>query len=426
MKLTCAPLDYDFERAGSSDLEVVLYAHADRKDRGGVGGNLRAVISRLNLKPAPRAWDFLSIALAVIAADTGVSRSRSPDGWTRELDVSIAVSDPAFWTSKIEILSNALRFLTTDIWRLRFLEGGIHPVPPKTPALPDEDCVALLSGGLDSLVGVIDLTSREALKPYVVSQVAQGDKRKQAYFASKIGGGLSHLQLNHVAHFPHQSERSQRARSIIFLAYGVLLATSLRRYHKGETVPLYVCENGFISINPPLTPGRLGSLSTRTTHPVFLGLIQALLDEAGLRVKIMNPYQFFTKGEMLVQCADQTLLRKNAHLTTSCGRYARNAYQHCGRCVPCLIRRASFLVWKKKDKTGYVFDDLSKDDKNHARFDDVRAAGMAIETVRTGGIDSWIGSSLDSQMIQDTAPYHSTIERGLKELKKLLARKGVK
>lgn len=426
MKLICAPLDYDFDGAGDSDLEVILYAHADRKDRGGVGGNLRSVISRLKLKPAPRAWDFLSIALSVIAADTGVSRSKSPDGWTRELDLSVAVADAPFWTSRKELLSNALRFLTTDIWRLNFLDGGILPTPPKLPTMPGEDCVALLSGGLDSLVGVIDLTTREKLKPYVVSQVAQGDKKKQAYFASKLGGGLSHLQLNHVANFPHQSERSQRARSIIFFAYAVLLATSLKRYHKGETVPLYVCENGFISINPPLTPGRLGSLSTRTTHPVYLGLIQSLLDEAGLRVKIQNPYQFLTKGEMLAQCADQKLLRKYASLTTSCGRYARNAYNHCGRCVPCLIRRASFLKWKKKDNTGYVFDDLSKDDKNHARFDDVRAAAMAVEAVRLGGIDAWIGSSLDSSMIEDTAPYHGTVDRGLNELKKLLTRSGVK
>lgn len=426
MKLVCAPLDYDFDGAGKSDLEVILYAHADRKDRGGVGGSLRSVISRLKLKPSPRAWDFLSIALSVIAADTGVSRSKSPDGWTRELDLSIAVADAPFWTSRKELLSNALRFLTTDIWRLEFLDGGIQPAPPKLPTMPAEDCVALLSGGLDSLVGVIDLTAREKLKPYVVSQVAQGDKKKQTYFSSKLGGGLSHLQLNHVAHFPHQSERSQRARSIIFFAYGVLLATSLKRYHKGETVPLYVCENGFISINPPLTPGRLGSLSTRTTHPVYLGLLQALLDEAGLRVKIQNPYQFLTKGEMLAQCADQKLLRQLASLTTSCGRYARNAYSHCGRCVPCLIRRASFLKWKRKDETEYVFDDLSKDDKNHGRFDDVRAAAMAIEAVRLGGIGAWIGSSLDSPMIADTGPYHGTIDRGLKELKRLLTHAGVK
>jgi hypothetical protein len=426
MKLLCAPLDFDFAGAAEADLEVILYAHADQKTRAGVGGSIRSVIDRRKLKPAPRAWDFLSIALSVIAADTGVWRSGSPDGWTRELDVSIAVADAPFWTANRELLVSALRFLTTDIWRLTFLAGGASPTPPQVPTFPVEDCVALLSGGLDSLVGVIDLTARNQRKPYVVSQVAQGDKKKQTLFASKIGGGLSHLQLNHVARFPFASERSQRARSMIFFAYGVLLATSLQRYHKGETIPLYVCENGFISINPPLTPGRLGSLSTRTTHPVYLGLLQRLLDQAGLRVQIQNPCQFTTKGEMLAQCADQKLLRELAPLTTSCGRYARNAYSHCGRCVPCLIRRASFLTWKQKDKTDYVFHDLSKDDNHHAGFDDVRAAAMAVETVRSVGIETWIGSSLDSPLIPDTGPYQKMIARGLRELKKLLTDFGVK
>lgn len=426
MRLICAPLDYDFALAGDYDLEVILYGHADQKHRGGVGGNILRVLKRLKLKPDPRAWDFLSIALSVIAADTGCTRSKSPDGWTREIDLSTVVADPSFWSSRTHVLTDALCFLTTDIWRLQFLEGGILPTPPKNPAIQDEDCVALLSGGLDSLIGVIDLCTRKKLKPYVVSQVAQGDKVKQWYFASKIGGGLSHLQLNHIAHFPERNERSQRARSIIFLAYGVLVATALRRYQEGETIPLYICENGFISINPPLTPGRLGSLSTRTTHPVFLGLVQKLLDEAGLRVKIQNPYQFHTKGEMLSQCADQKMLLKYAHQTTSCGRFARNAYRHCGRCIPCLIRRASFLKWKKADKTTYVYSDLSKDDENHARFDDVRAAGMAIETVRDEGIAFLLGSILDSPLIEDAVAYRQTVERGLKELKNFLKHMGVK
>jgi 7-cyano-7-deazaguanine synthase in queuosine biosynthesis len=425
MRLTCAPLDYDFGKPRPGELQVILYGYADRNSRGKVGANIREIAARKKLKPASRAWDFLSTALAVIAADTGVSRSQSPDGWTRTLDLRIAVADPGFWDSHKSLLKSALCFLTTDIWELTFLEGGVYPTPPKIPSMPNEDCVSLLSGGLDSLIGALDLTARDGKRPYLVSQVSQGDKEKQAYFASKIAGGLSHLQLNHVARLPTQNERSQRARSIIFLAYGVLMATALKGYHQGEVVPLYVCENGFISINPPLTAGRLGSLSTRTTHPVFLGLIQQLLDAAGLRIKIENPYQLMTKGEMLLQSADQGFLQKYAHQTTSCGRYARNAYTHCGRCVPCLIRRAAFKRWNRKDKTGYVYDDLSKNDADHARFDDVRAAGMAVATTKAEGLDAWIGSSLTSSFISDPSSYKATLERGLKELERFLRSQGV-
>jgi hypothetical protein len=148
-------------------------------------------------------------------------------------------------------------------------------------------------------------------------------------------------------------------------------------------------ENGFISLNPPLTRSRIGSLSTRTAHPSFISGFQALLDFVGLNVQITNPYQLKTKGEILLECKDQTMLGRLAHLSTSCGRFLRNGYQQCGRCTPCLIRRASFLKWGTKDKTRYVFPDLSIDDKNHARFDDVRSAAMAVSEAQTIGFDDW-------------------------------------
>ena len=426
MKILCAPLDLGFKIGKRADLEIVLYGHPDTPSRGGAGANIREVLRRLALKPAARAWDILSIALAVTAADMAVRRNESPDGWTREIDLQVAVGDPAFWSSQSALLTAALRFLTTDIWTLAFLDKGIVPVPPKAAKMPLEDCVSLLSGGLDSLIGALDLTARHKKKPYLASQVALGDKRKQAYFASKIAGGLSHLQLNHVVTCPGENERSQRARSLIFFAYGVLLATTLKRYHEGKTVTLYVCENGFISINPPLTPGRLGSLSTRTTHPEFMSLFQALLKAGGLNVQIENPYQFKTKGTMLTECADQVFLTKHAHLTTSCGRFARNGYRHCGRCVPCLIRRAAFRAWKKPDKTVYVYADLSKDDRDHAGFDDVRSAAMALAAVQADGLDRWLGSSLSSQRIPDTTPYKGVVSRGLDELRGFFRHAGVK
>ncbi|GIK64316.1 MAG: hypothetical protein BroJett018_21100 [Chloroflexota bacterium] len=416
MKLVCAPLGTDFKRMEKSDLQVVLYGRPDNSNRGFVGASIKEVIHQSRLRPDMRAWDLLSIALSVVATDLGVRREASPDGWTRELELSVAVKDAAFWNSQKELLEQQLRFLTTDLWHCSFIDGGFSPDSPSDPVMPVEDCISLLSGGLDSFVGTLDLVARANRKPYLVSQVALGDKNTQKDFAAKLGEGLQHLQLNHNVHFPIRNEPSQRARSFVFLAYGVLLATALKSYYEGEDVILYICENGFISINPPLTDGRLGSLSTRTTHPVFLQQFQKLLDTGGIRVKIENPYQFRTKGEMLIECVDQEVLYRNVHLATSCGRYARNRYRHCGRCIPCLVRRAAILAWGRNDQTDYVFDDLSWDDAHHARFDDVRSVAMAIAEVASEGFDSWIGISLNSTLSGDVTPYRQTVERGLREL----------
>ena len=425
MRVICAPEDHDFAGAVPSGLDIVLYGHAVKPDTGAVGATVRHVIQKRKLQPAARAWDLLSIALSVIAADAALRRDESPDGWTREIDLHVAVSDPAFWSTQSELLVQQLKFLTTDIWTFTFLEGGVQPVPKKLAARPDQDSVVLLSGGLDSLIGAIDLVKNRDMCPYAVSQVAQGDKHNQSFFASQIGGGLGHLQLNHNAVCPGENERSQRSRSIIFLAYGVLMASALARYHEGEDVTLYVCENGFISINPPLTDGRLGSLSTRTTHPAFLGLFQNLLDRAGLRVKLENPYQFHTKGEMLTGCADQPFLRKYAHTSTSCGRYARNGYKHCGRCLPCLIRRAAFRAWGVPDQTHYVYADLSRDDEHHARYDDVRSSAMAVASASVEGLSAWAGPSLSTALLGDATLYRDVLDRGLNELGSFLKAEGV-
>jgi hypothetical protein len=291
---------------------------------------------------------------------------------------------------------------------------------------PAQDCVVLLSGGLDSLIGTIDRAA-QGKNPLAVSQVVRGDAEKQERFAKLIGGGLNHLQINHNIKTPEKQEPSQRGRSLMFLAFGIIAATSLKRYHDGERVTLYVCENGFIAINPPLTGGRLGSLSTRTAHPAYLGGLQKILDGAGLRVNIENPYAAKTKGEMLVGCANQPLLQSEAVSSTSCGRFLHYNYQHCGRCVPCQVRRAAFLVWDKvKDTTDYVFEPIGQDNSDHARFDDIRSVGLAIAAGSGKGLDAWLGNALSSSLITDRAALRAMLERGLLELKGLHKAYGIK
>lgn len=425
MRLICAPKGHKFP-ADSEALGVILYDAATRKNQGSAGGAVKYRILKNKLAAPARAWDFLSLALSVTAADLAGHRLRSPDGWTREFDLEIATADPTFWNSQSDLIIRLLRFLTTDRWQVRFIGGGFCPAPLRSPVRPKEDCVLLLSGGLDSLVGGIDLVAG-GKRPLAVSQTVRGDAENQRAFAHALGGGLGHFQVNHNAEVPDpENPPSQRARSLIFLAYGVLAATTLDLYHSGKSVELYACENGFISINPPLTGARLGSLSTRTTHPEFLMLVQNLLNAADLRVRIETPYQLKTKGEMLIECKNQALLRNLAAQSTSCGRFKQYGYVHCGRCVPCQVRRAAFLKWGETDKTKYVYKNLGRNDKDHAGFDDVRSVAMAIQEVQAGRIEDWMGTALSTAILGDVGPLEAMVRRGLGELNLLLNAYGVK
>ena len=415
MRLVCGP-DYFVLPDSDDAMRVILYGQARVEGQGSAGEAARHEVLRRRLQCAQRAWDLLSIALSVVTADFAALRNQSPDGWTREIELDIAVADVPFWSEQAGTLAKALAFLTTDRWTLRFHEGGMEPTPGRHPVRPREDCVVLLSGGLDSFVGAIDLADA-GHRCFAISQTVRGDAEKQVDFAARIGGGLGHLQLNHNANSPGVQETSQRARSLIFIAFGVLAATALQRYYNGDRVPLYVCENGFIAINPPLTGGRLGGLSTRTAHPEFLGRLQTVLDAADLRVGIVNPYGAKTKGEMLRECANQLLLKAEAVRSTSCGRFQRFKYRQCGRCVPCQVRRAAFLVWGGiPDTTNYVYEQLGRHDADHSGFDDVRSVAIALAAAHDDGVESWLGHALSSPSVGDRAALLSMLERGMAEL----------
>jgi len=170
----------------------------------------------------------------------------------------------------------------------------------------------------------------------------------------------------------------------------------------------------------------VGSLSTRTTHPVVFAHFRSLLAALGLRVNITNPYEAMTKGEMLRDCTDQVLLEKYAALSTSCGRFKTYSYQHCGRCVPCLVRRAAFEKWRGADATVYRFDDLGRDEPEYAGFDDVRSVMMAIGESKAVGVHRWLGATLSSALVRNKDPLREVAGRGLRELEALMLKLKVK
>ena len=405
-------------------LAFAMYTAPTSERIGRVGSSIPIEVRRSGLAIDSLSWDFLSFALAVIAADNGCLRQGSADGWTRQIELSVAVQSPLTWRPHAAALEKALGFLTGDVWTIEF--EGEGPTPPprakqsrRRQKRPSGDIVCLLSGGMDSLVGAIDLVD-QGRRPILVSQRVSGDSVRQRAFAARIGSGLAHVQLSHAARPPGPAERSQRARSVIFLAY-VLLAAAPLRASSSSRVELVVPENGFISMSVPLTNLRIGSLSTRTTHPHFLRQVQSIWDAVGLNVEISNPYQFRTKGELLVECRRQDLLQSLASQSTSCGRFGRYGYKHCGRCIPCLVRRAAFLRWGQPDGTTYEFSDL----KTQSDFDDVRSLAMACLRVRAEGVDHWASGAISFAEVDDPTPFTKTVGRGIDEARRLLEVSGV-
>jgi hypothetical protein len=303
---------------------------------------------------------LLTVAIAVTAADTFVDRRLAADGWAREFRLHVPVSNPAPWAGVRPKLEKALRFLSGDLWSLELLVGGPDRPSPQSKGrltkLAEHDCACLFSGGLDSTIGVLDLMTA-GRRPVLVSHSYPRDADRQRFIGARLPEQVTRFAAvaNPVSRLDEPNDVQMRTRSFNFLAYGTLVAATMAdRGLVAAPVELYVPENGLIALNPPLTPRRIGALSTRTTHPYFLGLMQEILDGLGIPVRIStSPYDRMTKGEMLGACGDKDSLTAVAPQTVSCGKWKRTGLQ-CGRCVPCLIRRAAFHAAEMADTTNYA------------------------------------------------------------------------
>ncbi len=263
------------------------------------------------------AFDFFIIAILVYGIDNLLERETySTDGWTRQIDFTFPVYNQEVWSESKDELEKTLCFLTGDEWKIDFerinYDGALYWNNENRRSFPSFNqqssvfnAVSLFSGGLDSLIGIVDyFTNNPNHKLLLASHYDSNSggpnadqkrllKKFETHYRSNyqwIQSGVT-LQLGGA-----KREPSYRSRSLMFIAMGVYFASW---YDTGTT--LYIPENGSISLNYPLSPSRRSSLSTRTTHPYMLGLVQSLLSKVGIAVTLQNPYELHTKGQMLLE-----------------------------------------------------------------------------------------------------------------------------
>lgn len=376
-------------------------------------------LRRFGIVPTVPALDFVTFALSIVTSDRAVSRAATTDGWTRKIELTIPINKADAWLANKGQLEKMLRYLTGDFWSLHFLSTGsqIKDLQNKAAKI-NKSCVCLLSGGIDSLVGAIDLVS-DGVSPLFVSQIVRGDAASQKIFADTLG--TDSLFQWSAGRLPSE-EGSTRARSIMFFAYAALSACSLNE-ERGRT-QVFVPENGFISLNIPLDANRIGSLSTKTTHPIYIKMLQEIWDAIGMNAELVVPYKYKTKGEILRECKNQLLLKRLVFASNSCGKYQRNKLQQCGVCVPCLVRRAAFLESGLHDDTvrGYVHEDLKLSGYHEA---DTAAVAMAVKQVEAQGVEQFVKSNLSFANGEERAKLLGVVSRGIIELGELLRSKGV-
>ena len=311
--------------------------------------------------PIPdRLLDFLEIAATVFAADGAVRRGGDTrpgfgEGWRRTFDFSIAVRDPEFWNRMhvIQALRETVSFLTEDdaffsFTRSQAPSGSERYFDLAEPENPDfaVESVLLFSGGLDSLTGAVETLDETTGRVALVTHLSAP---KRMSHQTDLVEALQRLYPDRILWLPvlarrkggkRSREMTQRSRSLLFAALGVVAARMLGARR------LRFFENGVTSHNLPISSQIVGTMATRTTHPHSLRLLDGLAAlVSDRRVSIENPYQWMTKTEVLTRLAElggRDLIGRSV----SCSAVWKRSKDepHCGSCSQCVDRRFAIVA----------------------------------------------------------------------------------
>ncbi|PZW22863.1 hypothetical protein EI42_05314 [Thermosporothrix hazakensis] len=313
--------------------------------------------------------DLLDIAATIACADYCNSRPHNHGGlymplkaWRREFDLTIGVREPDLWNDKAvkNTLEELLQWMTDDSWSFHFRkvlrQRRMNDQKVGAVQLPlfsrPEMVVALYSGGLDSLAGVVSiLHSYPQWGIHLVSSVA---KRLDGVIKQQICKLRPHFEEDRVAfvRMPFhlkppkktKKEPTQRTRGFLFFSFGVAATYVAQRK---EFVTL---ENGLGLLNLPFNGRQLGAHTTRAVHPKTIVLMNRLLDTLGIKMCYRAPNLLKTKGKLCRELRDAELGFLGAR-TISCDSFPARIKKwdqhieiHCGYCSSCLLRRQALFA----------------------------------------------------------------------------------
>jgi 7-cyano-7-deazaguanine synthase in queuosine biosynthesis len=298
--------------------------------------------------PDAETSDLLDIALSVMFVERDLRKLALTNRVSR-IDLTVPVRHVSSWTSRRSTLEELLRFMGGHDWHLEFAKSSLPLRKAKAQVQEPKKLVVLHSGGMDSACGLGSLLSKASTVQLVSFYTSQRPIQEQ--IAADLGF-VPPSQLYAV----WQDKKSRRGRSafayrsFLFLSLAALVARSF-----GASSILQF-ENGFMAAS---VPPCANYFVTRHAHPKYHRLFNELLRRMSLPFAVENPFRWKTKRQAVLefrkavgrQAADNILAKSQScwfygyhqfHSRFKRERIKKKSHQHCGVCVPCLVRRVAF------------------------------------------------------------------------------------
>jgi hypothetical protein len=407
-------------KLGSSKLRKIPTSHLlklqldDNQHGHNIKVGLPYFIQKVNCHFPDRIKDLLEIAGYIYGADRLIKRGKSDQleyhNWSRNLHFHLKVRDFKFWSSSWTkfLLNQLLSFMSGDFEYLFTFQPGARDVGQKNmfdfegiEFDKKESTVALFSGGLDSLAGVIGIMENTNKTLFLISH------RSNNTGVKKIQNDL-YLRLkadypNRLKLFPFECnltgdraiEETQRTRMFLYASIAVSLAI-----HTHDS-KINVFENGITSINIPKRQDLINARASRTTHPKTLHLLEEFFSiTAEKKVTIEHPFIYKTKKEifdLIKKHKKEQYINSTLSCTKSFQKFKNNSQaSHCGICSQCVDRRFSAFAAEIEDFDAIYDCDLSKDP-----IDDLEGKSH---------INSYLRFNLETASISDLSFYSKHLD----------------
>jgi 7-cyano-7-deazaguanine synthase in queuosine biosynthesis len=307
----------------------------------------------------PVAYDALLIAAAVEFADR--TRRRPSFTWRREFDVLVPVHDPDRWNDgKVKkSLTDAVSFLTGDVWRFEFRKRKKDETQPQQSKLSlpsDVEAVLPFSNGLDSKA-VAGLMKRSMGGRLVRIRLGSRLRSKEVLAPGREPFTSVPYQVKPGSRpFVESSARSR--------GFKFAVISGLAAYLSGAG-QIILPESGQGAIGPALVPVGQAYEDFRG-HPLFTARMEAFFAAIlNHRVHFAFPRLWSTKAETLKAYMDECGGDDSWADTWSCWQQSRQVSvdhkkRQCGICAACMLRRLSVhAAGLQEAKEHFVWENLS-------------------------------------------------------------------
>lgn len=291
-----------------------------------------------------------------------------------KLSVCIPVTNYEVFNSQKNVFEQLLNFMTNgEKWNIEFKRAKKRKL---LICNNDDDnkvkynSIALLSGGLDSLSGTFSEKSNKTIFVTFDTNSIELSNSKKIYEKLLETENNKRVAVNKLS-LEDSVQYTERTRSLMFIACCLIYAD----FYQIKQINLY--ENGIMSLNPKFNFSRR---VTKTTNQKTLYLVNTILGNVGIDIKVVNPFKYLTKSEVVSRIPKEYLevLRNDTRTCSKNSRIIHFANKskgnfHCGVCIACVLRQIGTINCGISDvDNNYLLP------SNLIKFDDILAYEKSI------------------------------------------------